>query len=107
MLFRKLLDQYGQPGDHSRVVLDYLYAGYADAGIWRPQDLWSGTIEAQLDRICGESEVAYLTCQECGQPAPRMGRYQKHCPDCAVVVKRRQDLASWRRAQARKAAQGQ
>jgi hypothetical protein len=107
VLFRKLLDQYGQPGDHSRVMLGYLSAGYADAGIWRPRHLHDGTIEAQLDRICGESGVAYLTCQECGMPTPRMGRYQKHCDSCAATVKRRQTLESWRRAQARKAAQGE
>jgi hypothetical protein len=106
-LFRKLLDEHGEPGGHSAIMLDCLYRSYADAGIWRPQDLHDGTIEAQLDRICGESGVAYLTCQECGQPVPRMGRYQKHCDSCAATVKRRQTLASWHRAQARKAAQGE
>jgi hypothetical protein len=109
VLFRKLLDENGKPGRNSRAVLDYLYAGYAgyaDAGIWRPQDLWSGEIEAQLDRIRGEAAVAYLACQECSRPFARMGRNHKYCPDCQGVVKRRQTLESWRRAQARKAAQG-
>jgi hypothetical protein len=73
VLFRKLLDVHGQPGGHSRVVLDYLHAGYADAGIWRPRDLWSGEIERQLDRIRGEAAVAYLACQECSRPFARMG----------------------------------
>jgi hypothetical protein len=103
-IFRKLLDEHGQPGSNSRVVLDYLYAGYADVGIWRPRDLWSGEIEGQLDRIRGEAAVAYLACQECSRPFARMGRNHKYCDSCQAVVKRRQTLESWQRAQARKAA---
>ena len=51
VLFRELKSQRGQPSPGQRGWLDTLVQAGADAALWRPSDLASGRVLAEIDAI--------------------------------------------------------
>lgn len=54
-LVRELKTESGQVSVAQRVVLDSLRAAGVDVGVWRPSDLASGRITAELTRLTGRT----------------------------------------------------
>ena len=69
VIFRKLLDEHGQLARDPSIVLDILQRSGINAGLWRPEQLHDGTIEAELDMVTYERPKVYqLRCEQCNEP---------------------------------------
>lgn len=51
VLFRELKNQKNKPTVHQQQWIQALQTAGADAGLWRPSDLYSGRITSELKRI--------------------------------------------------------
>lgn len=81
LLFRELKKDGEHPSPEQRTWLDALTTAGADAGVWRPADLYGDRVRIELDRL----RRAQFVCPRCGaassHPEDRRNGYCGACHD--------------------------
>jgi hypothetical protein len=91
-LFLSLKAETGEPTGDQAYVLKCLARAGCDVAIWRPQELWSGEIEAQLDALAGrwQGNAITIKCEICHRLVTADSIKKRYCSaKCRSTAARR------------------